>query len=78
MKIKKAQKGMAVWSIYGLTASILKPTQYKLNTEFAGKKKKKRERKKSHHQNNKRNKNPTVAGKKAQELRGNDLHYHVS
>lgn len=40
MKIKKAQKGMAVWSIYGLTASILKPTQYKLNTEFAGKKKK--------------------------------------
>lgn len=40
VKIKKAQKGMAVWSIYGLTASILKPTQYKLNTEFAGKKKK--------------------------------------
>ena len=44
VKIKKAQKGMAVWSIYGLTASILKPTQYKLNTEFAGKKKKEKER----------------------------------
>lgn len=44
MKIKKAQKGMAVWSIYGLTASILKPTQYKLNTEFAGKKKKERKK----------------------------------